>query len=184
VRSQTAKDQPAVSRAPKAVAFASAMPMIAVAVLAIALANSAFAAETPKAAPTAKTAAEKAAPAKPQSISVDDYFAGVLKPGISASEQAAFAKKHAGANVTWTGYLRTVSKNLSPDGTLYTVILKQKVADEAGKPNGLFVARFTSAAEKELTAMQKDQKVTVTGTLTVGQNPGLPTVDDAKLSGS
>jgi hypothetical protein len=140
--------------------------------------------EKPKAEPTAKAAQEKAAPAKPKPISLDDYLTGVSKPGISASDQAAFAKQHAGADVTWTGYVRTVNKNLSPDGTLYMLILKARLADEEGKPGGFFFARFTGAAEKQLLALESEQKVTVSGTLEVGQNPAIPILADAKISGS
>jgi len=147
-------------------------------------ADTVSAAETPKAPPSAKPTEVKAAPAKPQPISLADYFAGVSKPGISADEQAAFVKKHAGASVTWAGYVRSINKNMSPDGAYYQLVLKAKLAEEKGVPLELFVAQLADAKEKEVLALQKDQKVTVSGTLKVGKNAALPTVAGAKLSGS
>jgi hypothetical protein len=180
VIAQVAKDRFRI-RTKDAVRFVSVMVTFAVATTWL-VRPPAGAAETPKAQSSPK-AEEKAAPAKPAPISVEDYFAAVLKPGISAADQASFAKKHAGADVTWTGYVRTLNKNLSPDGVTYQIILKTKPTEEGGAPIGLFIAQLPGADEKQLLALQKDQKVTVSGTLEVG-NPALPSVAKAKLSGS
>jgi hypothetical protein len=162
--------------------FASVMAAIIVGAIALD-GQPTVAARTPKAQSSPK--AEEKAAAKPGPISVEDYFAGISKPGMSPGDQASFAKKHVGVSVTWTGYVRTVSKNLSPDGAFYQLILKAKPAEESGAPIQLFIAQLAPGAdEKQVTALGKDQKVTVSGTLEVGKNPALPIVADAKLSGS
>lgn len=183
MNTQNAVNQPTPTGTSQAIAFAVATPLVAVAALAIVslAAHSAVAAETPKTKPTAK-AAEEEAPAKPKPISLEEYTAGVS--GKPASEQAAFAKKHAGATVTWTGYVRAINKNLSPDGAFYQLILMSRLPEEGGAPVHLFLAQFADDAEKQLLALQKQQKVTVSGTLVADQNPGIPTLAHAKLSGS
>lgn len=149
-------------------------------------ASSTIAKETPKGAPTAKQEKEEAPTPKPEPkpISLDDYLDGILKPGTTPDDQMAFAKKHSGANVTWTGYVRTVNKNLSPDGAFYQLILQSNVPEEGGFPRALFVAQMSGADEKKLLALGKDQKVTVSGILQPENNPVLPTLAKAKLSGS
>lgn len=178
VRAQVENNGSAGIRTKRAFRFASVIALITVAATVLD-GHPAVAAETPKA-PSAKAVAT-AVPAKPAPISLEDYFAGVSKPGTSAGDQASFAKKHAGASVTWTGYVRAVNKNLSPDGTIYKLILKSKPTDEA--PLGLFVVQLAGADEKQLLALEKDQKVTVSGTLEV-TNPAIPEITDAKLSDS
>lgn len=182
MKAQSRDHQPTPTR--MAIAFASATGLAAVAALAIVslVARPVAAAETSNAKPTAKASEDKAAPAKPKTISLEKYMAGVS--GKSAGEQAAFAKAHTGATVTWTGYVRTINKNLSPDGAFYQLILMSRLPEEGGAPVQLFLAQFAGAAEKQLLALQKEQKVTVSGTLKADQNPGLPTLADAKLMGS
>ena len=181
MRAEPAKHQRTRTRTLNAIVFGATSTIIATALaLAFLSADAVVAAETPKAAPAAKPTEKKTAPAKPEPISLADYLTGLSK----AVDQAAFAKKHAGATVTWTGYLRTINKNISPDGTFYQLILRSTIGEEKGTPDGLFLAVFSGADEKRLVALEKDQKVTVSGTLEVDQNPALPRLVDAKLSGS
>lgn len=185
VKAQIAMNRTARTRTQKVIWLVAAITMLAGgAVIAPLAANRVVAAETPKAEPTAKPAEAQAAPAKPAPISLEDYLAGVSKPGLSASDQAAFAKKHAGTSVTWTGYVHTVSKNVSPNKTSYYLILKAKPAAEAGAPPSLFVAEFSDTDEEKLFALQADQKVTVSGTVEVGANPAIPSLGSAQFSGS
>jgi hypothetical protein len=112
-------------------------------------------------------------------VSLDDYLAGVAKAGSTDAERKEFAEKHDGKKVTWTGYVRAVSRNKSTDGDTFLVILKSKPAAEP--PPGLFLASFDVANEKSLVALTPDQKVTVSGTLSTKQNPAVPLVTRATL---
>jgi hypothetical protein len=111
--------------------------------------------------------------------SAEAYFAGLAKAGESAGERKKFADKYEGRKVSWTGYVRAVSRNKSPDGDTFLLIVKTALAAES--PQRGFLAWFGTADEEALTALQENQKVTVSGTLSVQRDPAIPDVKEAKI---
>jgi hypothetical protein len=112
-------------------------------------------------------------------ISLDDYLAGVSKPGLTDAKKKEFAEKYEGQKVTWTGYVRAVSRNKSRDGDTFLVILKDKPVTDP--PPGAFVASFDVAQESAVTVLKENQKVTVSGVLSARNNPKVPVLDGATL---
>jgi hypothetical protein len=138
------------------------------------------AADTPSPQPTVEpTAAKPAGTAEEATISFDDYLAGVAKAGLTDAQRQELAGKYDGRKVTWTGYMRAVSKNKSPDGDSFVLIVKSKPVGEP--PPAAFVAWLGLENETVLSALQENQKVTVSGTLFLQQNPMTPQLKDATL---
>lgn len=116
---------------------------------------------------------------KAKDISAAEYLAGVAKPGMTDAERAKFAAKYDGQKVTWTGYVRAVSRNKSADGDSFLLILKEKpVADP---PPAAFVVWLGLENEKSVEGLSEDKKVSVSGTLFVQRDPKIPQLKDAKL---
>jgi len=112
-------------------------------------------------------------------ISLDDYLAGVSKPGLTEEQRKKFAGRYEGGKVTWTGYLRAVSRNKSRDGDSFLLILKAKPVTDP--PPGVFLAWFGVEHEKSLVSLAENQKVTVSGKLSLGRDPKVPELKDATL---
>jgi hypothetical protein len=128
--------------------------------------------------PAATVASEATATPGDAKISLDDYLAGVSKPGMTDAKKKEFAHKYEGQKVTWTGYVRAVTRNKSRGGDTFLLILKAKPVSDP--PPGAFVASFDVSQEKAVTALQENQEVTVSGVLSVG-NPIAPVLEGATL---
>jgi hypothetical protein len=129
--------------------------------------------------PSTPAAAEPTEAPAGGTVSLEDYFETIGKKDLTDAQRKEAALKHEGKKVTWTGYVRAVSRNKSRGGDTFLVILRS--APAADPPPKVFIASFAAAQEKEAVALKADQKVTVSGTLSVKQNPDAPVLQGAVL---